>query len=77
MLNVIIFVSGMSIGLYSGKKRAIGKTWREVFFDLLKDVLRNANLAWNKASVLFRREVKPEDESERNEGAGANASDEK
>ena len=77
MWNAIIFASGMAIGLYSGKKRAGGKTWREVCSDLSKDVLRNANSAWNKAAGLFRREVKPENESERNEGAGAGASDDK
>jgi hypothetical protein len=73
---MIIFASGMAIGLYSGKKRAAGKTWREVFSDMLKDVRRNADSAWNKAAGLFSRDVKPEDEYERNEGAGAGASDE-
>lgn len=77
MWNVIIFASGIAIGLYSGKKRAVGKTWREVFCDLSKDVLRNANSALNKAACLFRREAKQDNESERNEGAGAVASDEK
>ena len=77
MWNVIIFASGIAIGLYSGKKRAIGKTWREVFCDLSKDVMRNTSSAWNKASSLFRREANPDNESERNEGAGAVASDEK
>ena len=77
MWDAIIFVSGMAIGLYSGKKRAVGKTWREVCSDLSKDVLRNANSAWNKALDFFSRDVKPNGESERNEGAGADASDEK
>ena len=77
MWNAIIFASGMAIGLYSGKKRAGGKTWREVCSDLSKDILRNVNSAWNKAAGLFMREVKPDNESERNEGSGAVASDEK
>lgn len=77
MWDAIIFASGMAIGLYSGKKRAVGKTWREVCSDLSKDVLRNANSAWNKAFGLFSRDVNPNGESERNEGAGADASDEK
>lgn len=77
MWNAIIFASGIAIGLYSGKKRAVGKTWREVCSDLSKDVMKNANSAWNKAESLFRRDVKPENESERNEGAGADASDKK
>ena len=77
MWDAIIFASGMAIGLYSGKKRAVGKTWREVFSDLSKDVLRNANSAWNKVLGLSSIDVKPNGESERNEGAGADASDEK
>lgn len=77
MWHVLILGTGMAFGLYAGKKRAKGQTWREVIIDLAMDLWRNAKSAWNKASVLFRREVKPEDGSERNEGAGANASDEK
>ena len=77
MWDAIIFASGMAIGIYSGKKRAVGKTWREVCSDLLKDILRNANSAWNKAVGLFSRDVNHNGESERNEGAGADASDEK
>ena len=77
MWNAIIFASGIAIGLYSGKKRAVGKTWSEVCSDLSKDVLRNANSAWNKAACLFRRDAKPEDESGRDEGAGAGAPDDK
>ena len=77
MLDAIIFAFGMAIGLYSGKKRAAGKTWSEVCSDLSKDILRNVNSAWNKAAGLFRRDVKPDNESERNEGSGAVASDEK
>ena len=77
MLDAIIFASGMAIGLYSGKKRAVGKTWREVCSDMSKDVLRNANSAWNKVVDIFSRDAKPNGESERNEGSGADASDEK
>lgn len=77
MWDAIIFASGMAIGLYSGKKRAVGKTWREVCSDMSKDVLRNANSAWNKVVGIFSRDVKPKVESERNEGSGADASDEK
>lgn len=77
MWDAIIFASGMAIGLYSGKKRAVGKTWREVCSDLSKDMLRNANSAWNKAVGLFSRDVNHNGESERNEGAGSDSSDEK
>lgn len=77
MLDAIIFASGMAVGLYSGKKRAAGKTWREVYSDMSKDVLRNANSAWNKVVGIFSRDVKPKCESERNEGSGADESDEK
>lgn len=56
MWNVLILVIGMAFGLYAGKKRAKGQTWREVSIDLAMDLWRNAKSAWNKAAEPFRRE---------------------
>lgn len=56
MWYVLILVTGMAIGLYAGKKRANGQTWKEVVIDLARDSWRNANSAWNKVAEPFRRE---------------------
>lgn len=56
MWHVLILGTGMAFGLYAGKKRAKGETWKEVCIDLARDSLRNAKSAWNKVAEPFRRE---------------------
>ncbi len=60
MWHVLILGTGMAFGLYAGKKRAKGKTWKEVGIDLARDSWRNAKSAWNKVAEPFRREKPPE-----------------
>ena len=56
MWHVLILLTGMAFGLYAGKKRAKGKTWKEVGIDLAGDLWRNAMSACNKVAEPFRRE---------------------
>lgn len=68
MWHVLALGTGMAFGLYAGKKRAKGETWRQVAVDLSKDVWRNAVAAYDKVAEPFRR-GKPESDEQASKGS--------
>ena len=47
--------AGLMLGLYAGKKRAVGLGWSRIAMDLASDVAEAARSTWGKVSGPFRK----------------------
>lgn len=55
-VELLVVMSGFTLGLYAGKRRAAGKSWCAIAGDMVKGIGYLAQCAWQKLCAQFRKD---------------------
>lgn len=54
--SIIVGATGLTFGLYAGKRRANGKTWREIACELWCGMVSILAVIWRKITFQFKKD---------------------